>query len=338
MEEINLALVTCKELEKTITQSLILAGASESDAQIAATAIAYAESSGLKSHGLVRLDPLISQLKSGKVNKKPNRTKKLVSDSLTLVDGDHGIGLPAAQMATDSVIEMLDSSPVAVASVSNSHHLGVAGFYAEQLAEKGYVGFVTSNTFGAIAPVGGKTPILGNPPLALAVPRANADPVVIDMAPAVVARGNIAAAAKNGEKIPTNWAFDENGEPTDDPNAAMRGTISAIGGRKGVLLSMLIDLLLLTLTNAHLPSETSSVFTADGPPPSLGHIIIGFDPNSFEVPNATDRTEQYIASILSDTNQMHAPGEQRRAKRADSLVNGLMVSEEVWESIVGIEN
>ncbi|MBP6042043.1 Ldh family oxidoreductase [Candidatus Saccharibacteria bacterium] len=72
-----MAHVTCKQLEKAIMQSLIAVGATEKDAETAATAIVYAESSGLKSHGLVRLDPLISQLKSGKVNSSPKRSQKI---------------------------------------------------------------------------------------------------------------------------------------------------------------------------------------------------------------------------------------------------------------------
>jgi (2R)-3-sulfolactate dehydrogenase (NADP+) len=324
--------VTCDDFQEVVINALIGAGASADDARLAASALLYAESSGLRSHGLLRLEPLLSQLDSGKINPRPLRTVRDISDAACIVDGDRGMGFPAAQAAVDRLRSMLERSPIAVASVSRSHHLGAAGYYVEQLALRGYVAFATSNTFGAIAPLGGKTPLLGNPPLALAVPRADAEPVVIDMAPAVVARGNIAGAARRSEQIPDTWALDEAGLPTTDPAKAMRGTVRAIGGRKGVLLAMLMDLLLISLTDVHLPSETSSVFTADGDPPELGHVILGINSQLFGITDAPERSARYLALMLKDSDEMRIPGERRREARAAAQKDGLDVDEAIWRT------
>lgn len=328
-----MARVTCDQLEDAILNSLTAAGATPADARLTTSALVYAEGSGLKSHGLLRLGPLLEQLRSGKINRRPQRSARQAGETVWLIDGDYGMGFPAAQEAVNATIRTLKTSPVVIASVSKSHQLGAAGYYAEQIALDGYVGFVTSTTFGAIAPIGGRTPILGNPPLALAVPRTGQHPIVVDMAPAVVARGNIAAAARRGDKIPATWALDEEGVPTDDPHAAMRGTLNAIGGQKGVLLAMLVDLLLITLTNANLPRETSSVFTPDGPPPNLGHLVLGFDPVRFDVTDAADRCARYVASMLSDSDEMHAPGTRRRKLRAEAKANGLVVDDSMWAEV-----
>lgn len=325
--------ITCDEFESGVCHSLIGAGATEQDARLAAAALTYAESSGLRSHGLLRVRPLLDQLHSAKINGRPERTVQQVAESTWLVDADYGLGFPAAQSGADAVIQSLEKSPVAIAAVSKSHQLGIAGYYAEQIALKGFVGFVTSSTFGAIAPTGGRTPIMGNPPLALALPT-NGDPIVVDFAPAVVARGNIAAAARRGDKIPTSWALDENGQPTDDPQAAMRGTLNAIGGRKGVLLAILMDLLIIALTNSNLPRETSSVFTPSGDAPSLGHIILGFNPESFEITDAQQRCERYLNYVLADGKDMHVPGEGRRKSRLAAIEHGLDVDAQMWRDIL----
>jgi len=39
-------------------------------------------------------------------------------------------------------------------------------------------------------------------------------------------------AKQRGEPIPEGWALDENGRPTTDPNAALRGTMVPMGDAK----------------------------------------------------------------------------------------------------------
>lgn len=327
-------LVAHNELVDVVARVLEAAGSTPAGARVTAEAIGYAQASGIASHGLVRVRPLVEQLHSGKINGAAVPSVQAIGESLRLVDAQFGLGYAAAATATDAVLELLVTAPVAVAAVSRSHHFGVAGYYTERLAEAGFVGLAVSGTFGAIAPVGGRAPLLGNPPLSVAVPRADGDPVVVDLAPAVVARGNIVTAAARGDRIPLGWALDENGEPTDDPQAAMRGTLSAIGGGKGVILAMLADILVLTLTRSNAPGVGSSVFTADGPPPELGHVIIGFDPRRFGVPDAAQRVQAYVSALVHDGRGMRVAGERRRTARQYAFEQGVDADAALWADLL----
>jgi (2R)-3-sulfolactate dehydrogenase (NADP+) len=326
-----MAVVPVDDLCRAVVDALSAAGASPVAARTSAEAIVYAETSGVQSHGLSRVKPLVEQLKSGKINGAATFTAVESGPALRLVDANFGLGYAAAACATDSVVRGLKTSPVVVAAVSRSHHFGMAGRYSELIAEAGYVAFVCSSTFGAVAPVGGHRSLLGNPPLSVAAPRADAPPVVIDLAPAVVARGNIAAAAARGDAIPAGWARDEQGLPTTDAAAAMRGTLQTIGGDKGVVLAMLVDVLVAALTVSCLPGEASSVFTPEGPPPQLGHLLVGFDPAEFGV-DATARVSSYVDSLTGDG--MRVPGERRRKNRQAAAVHGVAVDDLLWQELL----
>ncbi|WSA77369.1 Ldh family oxidoreductase [Streptomyces sp. NBC_01799] len=327
--------VAVEELTDVIAGKLARSGAVPRSAAVTAEGLVYAEASGIASHGLVRVRPLAEQLRSGKINGAAVFTPVAKGAALRLIDANHGLGYAAAASATEAVIGALDgATPVAVAAVSRSHHFGVAGRYTEQLAAAGYVGMALSSTFGAIAPVGGARALLGNPPVSVAVPRGDGEPVVIDLAPAVTARGRIAAAAERDESIPLGWARDEHGRETTDAAAAMRGTLEAIGGDKGVVLAMLADVLVAALTVSDLPGEASSVFTPDGPPPRLGHVVIGFDPGAFGV-DTESKSKAYVAALSAGGAGMRVPGQRRRERRAEAADRGVEVGAETWAYLTG---
>jgi (2R)-3-sulfolactate dehydrogenase (NADP+) len=241
--------ITFDMLNDRVIARLIDAGAASEHARIVAESLTYAEASGIVSHGLVRLPFLLEQTRTGKIDGTAEPELRATSSGLLVCDARHGYGYVAAHHTVTSMIASLHSGAgFVLASISNSHHFGVAGQWAERLAEQGFVGLVTSSTFGAIAPLGGHTATLGNPSLALGLPTTQGDPLVVDLAPAVAARGLIAAAAARGETIPPEWALDAEGNPTTDPTTALSGTIQAVGGHKGVALAMLLDSLLLATT------------------------------------------------------------------------------------------
>ena len=94
----------------------------------------------------------------------------------------------------------------------NSSHFGAAGYYAERAAEHGLIGLAFTNAMPAIAPTGGSEGLLGTNPIGAAFPIPGADPVIADMATAVVARSRIRHALAAGQKtIPEGWALDPSG-------------------------------------------------------------------------------------------------------------------------------
>jgi (2R)-3-sulfolactate dehydrogenase (NADP+) len=317
--------ISIEELTGLAVRVLREAGVPEAGACTVADGVIYAEASGIGSHGLVRLPFLADQAVSGKIQATALPRLSRNGTALVRVDAGFGFGYVAAQAATEAVLDGLGKSPVVVAAVSNSHHFGVAGRYAEQIGAAGKIGIAVSGTFGAIAPVGGRLPLIGNPPISVAVPQPRLGPVVVDIAPAVIARGRIAVAAQAKEPIPPDWALGADGLPTTDPGTALSGTLRAIGGDKGVLFAVLADLLIAATTTSLLPGEAPSVFTPDGPPPRLGHLVIGLDPVRFGVADVANKIERYIAALTCDGAHMRVPGERRRAARERARRDGLNI-------------
>ena len=92
-------------------------------------------------------------------------------------------------------------------------------------------------------PWGGREGLFGTNPFAAGAPSGNEVPFILDMSPAVAARGKIRLAEKRGETIPEGYALDKDGKNTTDPTAAMGGVVLPIGSYKGSGLSMLMDIL-----------------------------------------------------------------------------------------------
>ena len=97
------------------------------------------------------------------------------------------------------------------------------------------------------------------------------------------------AAKQRGEKIPEGWALDEQGQPTTDPDAALRGTMLPLGDAKGTALALMVELLAAGLTGSHFAAEASSFLDAKGPPPGTGQLIIAFDPQALGGPEVLGR-------------------------------------------------
>ena len=129
-----------------------------------------------------------------------------------------------------------------------------------------------------------------------------------------MARGNILAAKQRGEPIPEGWALDEAGQPTTDPDAALRGTMLPLGDAKGTALALMIELMAAGLTGARYASEASSFLDAEGPPPGTGQLLIVFDPAAFGGGGTVERFAA-LAGALTDQPGARLPGARRAASR-----------------------
>jgi L-2-hydroxycarboxylate dehydrogenase (NAD+) len=240
-------LVRKEELKRFITEVFKGAGMHEADAAWTADTLTQAELRGTSSHGVIRVTDYVTRLKSGANNPNPNI--KVIKDAgaLALMDGDSGMGQVVAKRGMEECIDRAEKHNVGVVIMQRSNHFGAAGSFAELASNRGMVGFVTTNAVKTIAPAGGKEKILGNNPIAIAVP--GDPPIALDMALSTVARGYVLQAFKAGKKIPEGWGVDSEGEPTTDPDEVLKsGSLTAIAGYKGVGLSVAIDAILGALT------------------------------------------------------------------------------------------
>jgi (2R)-3-sulfolactate dehydrogenase (NADP+) len=211
--------------------------------------LALAELDGLASHGLARVPQYAAHAKNGRIELDSKLRVRPFKTAAALVDARDGLAFPALRFATDLSVNLASKNGLGLVAVTNSHHFGVAGHYVEAAARAGYVSLIFGNTPAAMPMVGGTKAIFGTNPLAAAFPTSS-DPLVIDMSLSAVARGKLLVAAKNGQAIPEGWALSAKGKPTTDPQEGLKGLMLPLGGDKGALLALIVELLVVGLSGS----------------------------------------------------------------------------------------
>ncbi len=316
--------LTLDEAHDLVVKTLVAAGTARENAASVAAALVAAEADGQKGHGLSRLAAYARQASTGKVDGAAKPSVERLSPCAVRVDAAAGFAFPALDLAREVLVSMARSQVIGLAAVHHSHHFGQGGYHVERLAEQGLVALMVGNSPQAIAPWGGSRGLFGTNPIALAAPRREAPPLVIDLSLSKVARGKVMAAAKAGEEIPEGWALDAAGRTTRDPEAALAGTMVPIGEAKGAALAMLVEILSATLVGANHGFEASSFFTAEGPAPGVGQLLMAFDPDPLSGQDFSERRE-ILVNALEAQEGARLPGTRRLTARHHAERHGLLV-------------
>src|SRR4029434_1459306 len=166
---------------------------------------------GHDSHGVLRVGKYLEWVRDGTL--KPNTAPEIVfdSDTIAIVDGRRGFGQVTGEFATRMGIAKARVKGIAMIGLRNCGHLGRLGDWAEMAAEAGQVSLHFLNTSGAqrVAPFGGSDRRLSTNPMAVGVPRAGADPVILDITTSTVAEGKLMVALKQGAAVPAGWSVDK---------------------------------------------------------------------------------------------------------------------------------
>ncbi len=323
--------ISIEEAIDLCSRAFIAAGASRENAGITARALVRAEVDGQKGHGLSRVPSYAAQVKSGKVNGKAKPEIIDIKPGLFRVNAGFGFAYPALGLALPELERRVGTIGVAAAAIYRSNHFGVAGHPCEDLASKGLIAFIYGNTPKAIAPFGSKEKVLGTNPVAFAAPFEN-EPLVIDFALSVVARGKIMAAKQAGKPIPEGWALAPDGTPTSDPDTALAGSMLPIGGVKGAALALLIEIMSACLAGAALGTEAGSLFEGEGEPPNLGQVILAIDASSLSAGNFAGRIRD-LAATYERLDEARFPGLKRLENRREAKKRGLCIPTALMEEI-----
>lgn len=324
--------LTLAQSEDLAVRTLVRCRTSEANAPSVARALVAAEADGLKGHGLSRLPGYAAQAKAGKVDGFAVPVMSKPKPSIVAIDAAHGFAYPAIDMALSALRAVARDNGIAAGAIRRSHHCGAAGHPVERLAEQGLVAMMFANTPSAIAPWGGAKAVFGTNPVAFACPYPGHAPIVIDLSLSKVARGNIMAAKQRGEAIPEGWALDEDGKPTTDPDAALRGTMLPLGDAKGTALALMVELLAAGLTGSNFAAEASSFLDAKGPPPGTGQLIVAFDAQAIAGPGVLQRFAALAASIEGQPGA-RLPGTRRLVAREQAGIQGLTIPDALLADI-----
>jgi LDH2 family malate/lactate/ureidoglycolate dehydrogenase len=334
-------LIPEKGLKEFGRRALEATGINEADAALAIDVLVEADMRGVYSHGVVRLPIYVERLKAGVMDPAPRMEVRRDKPSTCVFDGGNGIGMLVGVRSMEVAIEKARASEApAFVAVQNSNHYGAAAYFAEQAADEGMFGF--SFTIGGInhmAAWGGREPILGNNPFAIAMPTPCGFNVVLDMACSVAARGKIIVAAKNGDPIPSDWALGPDGLPTTDANEALKGLVQPVGGPKGYALTLMIGLLSTMLTDAFFGSEVTHLYEDMENPQNIGHLQGAIPIDLFQDRDRYDaRMEKAVREIqntekAAGADRVYMPGEREHLSREKALKDGVPLGAGVLDDL-----
>jgi len=317
--------VSLEQLHDLAHRALARAGAHPDLAAATAKALVYADASGLSSHGVARIPQYAAHLKNGRADGSARPKIAAAKGGAVLVDAGSGLAFEACALAVHEAIRRARDLGVAYAGVTNSHHFGVAGYHLEAVGAAGFVGMAFGNSPAAMPAAGGSRPIFGTNPIAAIFPRPHAAPLLIDLSLSEVARGKLMIAAKEGKPIPLGWALDKAGKPTTDPKAGLEGSMLPLGGAKGAMLALVVELLVTALTGAAIGFEATSFFVDKGNRPRLGQAFLVIDPVALSGRVVYDeRIETLIAAMTKDP-AVRLPGDRRYALAAKASKEGVGV-------------
>jgi len=219
------------------------AGLSSEESELLADVLVSADRCGVHSHGVMRVGAYAELVRAGawRSGLRPRVLRE--GPAFLLLDAEGCVGPVAATEAMRRCLDKARRVGLGGVWVRHAGHFGRAGYYAELAAREGMVGVALANAAPSLAPWGGRERVLGNNPVAVAVPRRTGAPVVLDMALSVGAQGWVRLAAERGDRLPPGWALDPEGNPTQDPHQALAGSLLPVGGYKGYGLAFMVDVL-----------------------------------------------------------------------------------------------
>jgi LDH2 family malate/lactate/ureidoglycolate dehydrogenase len=255
-----------------------------------------------------------------------------------LLDAQRGFGQIAAVHAMNEAMSRAEEHGIGIVAVRNAGHFGIAAYYAMMALSRKMIGMICANAAPSMAPWGGTNPLLGSNPICVAVPTGGDVDIVLDMASAVVARGKIRLALSEGKDIPVGWALDAQGHPTEDPAAAMKGTLLPIGGPKGYGLALVVDILAGVLAGASFGANIASIHELTSEV-SAGFVVQALDISAFADPAKFEEDIQsMIAEIHSSprapgVDRIYLPGEIEWLKKQERLETGIPVPHSLLQEL-----
>jgi LDH2 family malate/lactate/ureidoglycolate dehydrogenase len=316
--------VDAQRLTSVVADIFTVVGIAAADAQVVAADLVAADLEGIASHGVMLVPMYVDRINQGSVSRRS--VGDIVSDrgAAIVIEAANALGQLTSRQAVKLAVARAREIGLAAVAVRNGFHFGTAGRYARMMAEQDCVGIVLSNTRPLMPPPGGAEAMVGNNPIAIALPSAGAFPVEADMALSATAMGKIRLAAAAGQRIPEDWAVDSQGRPTSDPATAIKGMLLPAAGPKGFGLAFVIDLLCGGLSDGAVGADVRPLYGDPAEPYRCAHFFLAIHAGHFPVGERFAERVRDQAMRVSKSkrgpgvDRVYAPGELVWATREAS--------------------
>jgi LDH2 family malate/lactate/ureidoglycolate dehydrogenase len=301
--------VAANDLSALVARLFVAAGIPQMSAQIVADALVEADLEGQASHGVMLVDMYVDRIRNGSVS--ANTEAAIVSDKgvAVVLDAQHALGHVTGEQGMRLAIGKARKLGVGIAAVRHGFHFGTARRFALQAAAADCIGIAMCNTRPLMPAPGGAERLVGNNPVAIAVPSDDPVPIVLDMATSEAAMGKIRMAEKAGQQIPLSWAVKSDGSPTTNATEAIAGMLLPAAGPKGFGLSFMVDLLCGLLSGGAVGAAVQPLYGNAAVPYDCSHLFIAIDISFFGDAVAIRKLARDAAERVR--NSRRAPGIDR---------------------------
>ncbi len=218
-----------EQLKKFCTDAFLKFGFNEEESGIIVDVLLTSDLYGIESHGMQRLVRYHKGIEKGLI--KPDAKPEVVFETpvSAVIEGNDGMGQLLGHMAMKIAIEKAKKTGMAIVTVRNSNHYGIAGYYAKMACDEGLIGMSMTNSEAIMVPTFGRKAMLGSNPIAIAMP---ADPYdfLFDGSTTVVTRGKLEIYNKLGKPLPEGWALDASGKGSSDASDVLKNIVAKAGG------------------------------------------------------------------------------------------------------------
>jgi LDH2 family malate/lactate/ureidoglycolate dehydrogenase len=331
-----------RDLRAFVQDVFSAAGLAPGDAALVTDSLVAADLRGTHSHGVIRVPFLVERLQRGGAKSDARFAIVEQAPGTALVDGDGALGAVTATRAMALAVDKASRQGIGMVGVRNSDFIGACAHYAMMALPDDMIGIAWTNGFPGMTAWGASRNTIGNNPIAFAAPSLTRGPVVLDMALSVAAGGRIRVAAKNGDRIPSDWLLDRQGRATDDPNALTDGGALLPLGYKGFGLAVFGEILCGALTGSRILGEIPAWHEQTAASVANGHVHIAIDIAKFIDPQAFKARVDVMIDILKaaplmpDVRDILLPGERAWKAHQVNQRDGVPVPEAVARDLLAL--
>ena len=339
--------VNPEELRIFVSSVFEKLGVPKKDAFTTADVLVSADLRGIESHGTSRLPRYVYRLENGLINKTPQIRIVREKPCTLLVDGDNGLGQVVGVWAMDKCIEKANSAGIGMATVRNSNHFGIAGYYSMRALKHDMIGVSLTNSQPLVAPTFGRQKIIGTNPISVSVPASKEMSFVLDMATSIVPLGTISVHAKLKQPIHESWAINRAGLPTKDPEEVIDGGAlmplggpRITGGHKGYGLSTVVDILSGILSGASYAVNVGSPY--EPTISNIGHLFAAVSIDAFRPADEFKRDMDELIRTLKSSpkaagqDRIYVHGEIEFEMEKQRRSHGIPVREEFARDLIDV--
>ena len=218
-----------EKLKKFCTDAFLKFGFNSEESEIIVDVLLTSDLYGIESHGMQRLVRYHKGIEKGLI--KTDAKPEIIFETpvSAVIEGNDGMGQLLGYKAMNIAIEKAKKTGMAIVTVRNSNHYGIAGYYAKMACKEGLIGMSMTNSEAIMVPTFGRLAMLGSNPIAMAMPAEPYD-FFFDASTTVVTRGKLEIYNKLEKPLPEGWALNSSGKGSSDAADVLKNIVSKAGG------------------------------------------------------------------------------------------------------------